>query len=131
MLAPAQMIDRLLTVPYARDRGDFTGADCWGVVELWYRHVLGIVLADRQDHPSSHAGLQAGFDGKTDWLPVSEPADHALVVMRAGRLNAGHIGVYFGGSVLHTDEAHGCVFERFNSPMLRSKRTGIFRHKRS
>ena len=83
---PAQMIDRLLTVPYARDRGDWAGADCWGIVELWYRHVLGIKLSERRDHPSSHEGLQAGFDLKKDWQPIDEPADHALVVMRAGRL---------------------------------------------
>lgn len=125
------MIDRLLTVPYARDRGDWAGADCWGIVELWYRHVLGIALGERRDHPSSHEGLQAGFDGKQDWQPIDEPADHALVVMRAGRLIAGHIGVYFGGSVLHTDSAHGCIYERFNAPMIRTRLTGIFRHKRT
>lgn len=127
---PGRMIDALLTVPYLPGGGDMAGADCWGVVELWYRHVIGIALADRADHPVGHAGLNAGFDAACDWSRITAPEDHCLVVMRAGGLDAGHVGVFYGGSVLHATEQSGCVvYEPISARSLRGAITCLLRHK--
>ena len=122
-MTPEQCIDRMLTVPYARGRGDWSGMDCWGVVELWYRHVLGVELSDRTNIAPGHDGVQKGFDAALGWRLVAAPVDHCAVVMRAHGFEAGHIGIYYNGSVLHTDEAHGCVYQPITDRVIRTKIT--------
>jgi cell wall-associated NlpC family hydrolase len=124
---PDEIIERLLTVPYKAGEGSFSGADCWGIVELWYCFVLGQELADRASNCAGHEGLNAGFEQATRWERIEEPEDNCLVIMRTGRLFAGHVGVFFNGSVLHSDEKHGCVYESITRPMLRAKITCFLR----
>lgn len=129
MMSPSQAIDALVHVPYAPGKGDMAGADCFGIVELYYRLVLGIEVTDRADHPAGHGGLQAGFDAAANWVSIQQPEDHCLVIMRAKVLLAGHIGIYHSGHVLHSDESHGCVFEPINGRFIRSRITGFLRRK--
>lgn len=125
---PSNMIDALLLCPYARGRGDLNGADCWGIVELWYLHVLGIALDDRAAHPPGHEGVQAGFEAVTHWHPIDEPENNCLVVMRAGHLKAGHVGIYLDGYLLHSDEKTGCVYQPISDRFIRSKISGYLKH---
>lgn len=124
-MQPNQFIDRALGIPFAFGRGDWQGSDCWGLVELWYRELLGAELEDRQGHGFDHAGLQSGFDAATRWRPISEPSDNDLVVMRAGQFEAGHIGVHYQGFVLHTSERTGCVYQPLTDRLLRPRITGF------
>lgn len=127
LCAPAAMIDALLQCPYAAGGGALHGADCWGIVELWYRHVLGIALDDRAAHPPGHDGLQAGFDAAAHWRAVDAPENHCLVILRAGHLRAGHVGVFFGGRVLHSSEHQGCVYQALSDRWIRSRVTRFLR----
>lgn len=123
-MSPSSAIDAILNVPYQRGGGSWSGIDCFGVVELWYRHVLGIEVDDRGARGPGHASVQQGRDAVQHWQEVSAPVDHCLVLMRAGRHPAGHIGIYYGGSILHSDESHGCVYEPANGPFIRPRITG-------
>lgn len=124
-MTPVQFIDRALGVPFGFGRGDWFASDCWGLVELWYRELLGVDLDDRAGHGHDHAGLQAGFSAATRWQPVDDPTDHDLVVMRAGGLEAGHIGVHWQGSVLHTSQKTGCVYQGLDDRIVRSRISGF------
>ena len=128
-MTPQAMIDALLDCPYVAGGGEIHGADCWGIVELWYLHVLGITLDDRAQHPPGHDGMQSGFDAASDWRPIDAPVNHCLVIMRAGRLEAGHVGVFFDGNVLHSDESHGCVYQSITDKWIKSKTTGFLKFK--
>ena len=128
-MTPDKMIDNLLTVPYVPGGGGMAGADCWGIVELWFKHVLNIDLDDRAKNAPGHGGLQAGFDAAKNWLAIKDPEDHCLVVMRAKGFEAGHIGISYNGSVLHSDESHGCVYEPATNRFIRSTITGFLKHK--
>lgn len=127
-IEPAAMIDRLLAVPYAAGRGDWAGADCWGVVELWYRHVLGIEVADRASLPAGNEGLQAGFDAARVWQPIGEPKDHCLVILRFRHLVAGHVGIFWKGSILHSSAGHGCVFQPITDRLIKPRITSFLEH---
>lgn len=122
-MTPAEAIDRLLMVPHVPGQGSWSGADCWGIVELWYRHVLGIEVGDRGAIDPGSDGLQVGFDAKSDWQPIEVPADHCLVILRAGRLAAGHVGIFYNGSVLHSSKGHGCVYQPITDRTIRSHLT--------
>lgn len=123
-MTPNEAVLALLSVPYVRGGKSWRGADCFGIVELWYAGVLGIEVRDRADIAPGHEGVQQGFDAVCDWRLVDSPHDHCLVIMRAGRHPAGHIGVYFDGSVLHSDVAHGCVYQPISNRLIQSRITG-------
>lgn len=119
----------MLLVPHVPGQGTWQGADCWGIVELWYRHVLGIDVGDRSDIAPGATGLQSGFDAKSTWQPIDQPVDHCLVIMRAGRLSAGHVGIFYSGSVLHSSQGHDCVYQPITHRAVRSLTTCYLEHK--
>jgi cell wall-associated NlpC family hydrolase len=125
---PNLVIDTLLQVPYRPGGSEIWGADCWGIVELWYDLALGIKLDDRSNHEPGEAGLQAGFNAAQHWQKIEQPEDHCLVIMRAKGFEAGHVGVFYGGSVLHSDEQHGCVYQPISDRFIRSKITRFLKH---
>lgn len=109
-------IDHIQHVPHVPGEGTWLGADCWGVVELYYRHVLGIELGDRGQIEPGCAGVQewseARASGSIDcWRELPGPVDHCLVVMRMGEMVAGHVGVFFRDRVLHSARRRGCVYQ--------------------
>lgn len=127
MMKPAQMIDALLMCPYVLGGSSMHGADCWGIVELWYSHTLGIALEDRAGHPPGHDGMQSGFDASTQWHPIEAAENDCLVIMRAGRLEAGHVGVFYDGHVLHSGEHQGCTYQPISDRWIKSKITGFLK----
>ena len=120
-MTPQELVERLLAVPYRPGMADFDGCDCWGLVEIWYRELLGIELTDRSDHPTGPHGLALGFTERSGWMRQLKPHNHAVAILRAGGLDAGHCGIYWKGSILHTDERAGCVYEPVASRMIRHR----------
>ena len=129
MMTPEQAIDVLMVTPYVAGGEGLHGADCWGVVELWHKHVLDIKLPDRAEHSAGHGGLQAGFDSDHDWMGLKEPVDNCIVIMRSHGFDAGHVGVYYDGHVLHSDEHHGCIYQSFRDKRIRNRVTKLLIHK--
>ena len=126
-MIPADAISRLLAAPYVPGGGSWAGADCWGVVELWYRHVLGIELNDRADRPPGHDSVQAWADEGQGWRSIPAPEDHCLILMRSGRLTAGHVGIVYHNRVLHSAKSHGCVYQPLSDRLVRAMTTGYLR----
>lgn len=114
----AKLVQALQLVPYAPGGGDWSGADCWGVMELYLWNLQGIRLDDRMEHPPGPQGLEEAFEQRgTGWMDVAnmEPRDgdvwffrEAVPVMNAegkvtGRsiVEHGHCGVFTNGMILH------------------------------
>ena len=76
-MTASELVAQLQATPYRPGGNDFAGCDCWGLVEIWYRELFGIHLADRANHPNGPRGLALGFTARSDWLRVYEPHDHA------------------------------------------------------
>jgi cell wall-associated NlpC family hydrolase len=122
-------IDQALMIPYVMGGSEMSGADCWGIVELYYKHVLDIELDNRGDIEAGHMGIQEGFDQATNWKPIDQPENHCLVALRAGRIKVGHIGVYVDGNVLHSaDEETGCVFQPISDRFIKTRITAFLRY---
>lgn len=111
-MTPGVFIDRALHVPHVPGGGSWTGADCWGIVELYYREVLNREVVDRDTLVPGCESVEVGWSRAAErWRSSQTPEDHCLVVMRAGALRAGHVGVFYAGSILHSRARHGCVFQ--------------------
>lgn len=96
-------------IPYARNaRADLAAADCWGLVRQVYARELGIDLPIYGEADSGSLAAAAkmvrGVAQGHPWRAVDNPADFDVVLMRHGlhSRHPGHVGLWFGGLILHS-----------------------------
>jgi len=113
MTATLDPTDALIGTPYlpgGRGRG---GADCWGLVRLWYAaRGLRLPVHVGEEHlPPQHPALHAARAGGGPWrLVAGAPRVGDLAIIRRGR--ALHCGVLVAPwRVLHTEPATGAVIQ--------------------
>jgi cell wall-associated NlpC family hydrolase len=64
-------------IPYIKNGNSFDGCDCYGLVWLWYKHELGIVLPSHQGARDEH-GVEFVAPMVTDLHKYFSPVDGAL-----------------------------------------------------
>ena len=69
LLTPAQFANRTIGVPWVKWRSDFEATDCFGLLILYHRHVLGIELGEV---PTTD--IAAGFHQATGWAECAPEA---------------------------------------------------------
>lgn len=95
-----QRIMALPGVPWVRWRADWSGCDCFGLVVLWHREVLGVELG-----PVPETDIADGFALAAGWEPCEpDPGVTAWMTWRNGAPT--HCGVLVAADmVLHNDGA--------------------------
>lgn len=125
--------DRFASIPFVAQGRDYDGCDCWGLVRLWYRDMLGIEL-------DSYDGV-AVTDARTikrmierdrvTWAKVEAPRDHDVVIMLSienPRIET-HLGVVVERrKVMHTTDPIGVQVERLSAPHIDSRILEFRRH---
>ncbi len=100
-MTPDQFVSRALALPglpWVRWHSDWSGADCYGLVVLWHREVLGIELG-----PVPETDIAAGFAVATGWVP-SDPVSGATAWMAWRGGAPAHCGILaLPGMVLHSE----------------------------
>lgn len=107
-------INDYVGIPYVSLGRTRRGVDCYGLIKLVYEQEYGEELPDW--HPDSHFNLQDR--GKTieqivtsgEFTEVEHPKDGDIAVCYRTKA-AYHLGLYFGGGVLHAAEGVGVVYE--------------------
>jgi cell wall-associated NlpC family hydrolase len=87
---------------YVRWRADWQCADCYGILVLYWRHVVGIEL---RPHPGTSSGMADGFAALGEhWRELSGPQPGACGFMAWDGGLPRHCGVVLpGGELLHTE----------------------------
>jgi cell wall-associated NlpC family hydrolase len=116
---------------------DYAGVDCWGLLWLIYRDVLGIsvasYVAETVDNPEREeiARMVNNEQSQQCWAPVANGDERQfdmIVIRRAGIES--HIGVVVApGRMLHVVEGHDVCVERFDAGRWAAKVAGIYRHR--
>ncbi|QND13439.1 C40 family peptidase [Rhizobium leguminosarum bv. trifolii] len=126
-------MERFIGIPYVQHGRGYDGADCWGILYLYYRDVLGILVPtyvaemearrfDRRD-----IGPLMKAERERDWVQIETPAIGDCVLMRAGRHDS-HVGVFLGaGRMLHSEGPHPSQIERMADVRWRDRITGFYR----
>lgn len=125
--------DSFASIPFVAQGRDYSGCDCWGLVWLWYRDMLGIALEayDGVTVKDVRAIDQTIRDAEADWIAVDAPQDNDVVVMRSvgGSRADSHLGIVVERrKVMHTTEKIGVQVERLSSPLIASRAPRFFRH---
>ena len=90
-------------VPYEYGGRTEAGLDCYGLVKLVYAKEYGITLPDWLTDEMSVGDKSRTIDSVVtsgDWEEIDQPIDGCFVVCYRKRA-AHHIGLYYGGGVLH------------------------------
>ena len=129
------MLQNFVGIPYVPNGREYGGADCWGLLFLYYRDALGTPIPsystemrEREFHRRD-IGPLIDAEKEKHWVQVDEPQPGDCVLLRAGRHNT-HVGVFLGGSkLLHSEGPDPSVVARIDDIRLRSRIAGFFRLK--
>lgn len=102
-LTQSEFIARAIGIPWVRWRSDWQAADCFGLVVLYFREVLGLDLGG-----VPQTDIATGFDHAEGWVECHQQ-DGAIAFMAWRHGSPTHCGVIVaGGMVLHSEgsDAH-------------------------
>ena len=135
-MSPEVFSRRAILVPFEDKGRSWAAWDCWGMLRLFYREVLGVDLAsfvaDYEDAGKSvetrrelHA-LMA--DNMHNWRQVATPiTGDAVLLLISGRPI--HVAVAVDAErILHTERVINTVIERLASPMWSRRIEGFYRY---
>ena len=135
-VTPQQFIRGVIGVPFIpRGRG-YSGVDCYGLVYLAHRDVLGIELPTYvEDYGSTRPSLELAelittSRKETWWVVENEPARFGdVVLLRCGGLPV-HCGVAIGDGarMLHVEQGISTCLESYGSPLWQRRVEGFWRH---
>lgn len=103
-MTPAQFADAVMSpqpLRWVRWAADMQRreADCWGLVTLYFRHVLGVELG-----PVPRTDIEAGYWSARELWPECGPEPGAAVFMAWQAGHPRHCGVLLaGGMLLHCE----------------------------
>lgn len=124
------MIERFLNIQYELGKGSWTGADCWGLIELYYREEKGVTLINRDSYKPGATALMKGFEGYIkdgcQWEYTDTPLTDDIVFFNVGRRKPGHVGLIINDLVLHTEQGTGVLLQQ--EKMIPYERFGYMRY---
>lgn len=95
-MTPVEFVEKMIGVPWVRWAAEFTGCDCYGLLILYHRHVLGIELGG-----VPQMAINDGFAVAQGWEECTEGATAFMCF--AGPV-AVHCGVILpNGVALHCE----------------------------
>lgn len=120
-------ISRYIGVPYVVGGYSFAGADCFGVVQLYYRNELGIELARPSVYAHPYQRMRMALDHYRalgfELLPENEPTPGDVVLLQHGSVPDTFGVVMQDGKVLTTSIPTGSVLTALN----RDRIVAVFR----
>lgn len=98
-----EFIKKVIGVKWVDRASTFKQMDCWGLVILYYRHVLKIELATIIGYETSQATLQndALCEAQRHWLPCGK-INNAVFLAYVGDVPS-HVGIVIDNHALHAN----------------------------
>lgn len=137
MITLLEFAARAVRVPFVKRGRSYDGWDCWGLIYVAYRDVLGKTIYDGADQyddtgstPRSREQLNELFRANmAEWSRVDglpRPTDVALFNVAGRPL---HVGLMLDQRrMLHCEEKIGTFVERIDGAAWARRLEGIYRH---
>lgn len=107
-MSKEEFLSRVLGIPWKNRGCTFEAADCWGLVTLYYRHVLGIEIHQTPDYESGCDFLTCYDADVVFWQHEDSFIDDGIFVAWVGS-NPVHVGLIIDGRALHSRGDNGHV----------------------
>ncbi|WP_431650329.1 NlpC/P60 family protein [Enterobacter hormaechei] len=103
-----EFISRIEGVPWSNRACSFDAADCWGLVVMYYRHVLGIEVHQTADYESGRDFMTCYDADAVFWQRSETFCDEGIFVAWVGSQPV-HVGLIVDGRALHSRGENGHV----------------------
>lgn len=103
-----EFISRIEGVPWSNRACSFDAADCWGLVVMYYRHVLGIEVHQTADYESGRDFMTCYDADVVFWQRSETFCNEGIFVAWVGSQPV-HVGLILGGLALHSRGENGHV----------------------
>ncbi len=131
-----QFLTRVFNIPYKECGRDYDGIDCWGLVVLCHKELLGIeipiyediLLTSMSNYKSTTAQITEQMNSYFPFDEITSPkfGDSVLINMLGQPL---HIGfVLDATTMLHTTQRTGVVSETFRGLKWQKRIKGFYRY---
>ncbi|MGC1034169.1 NlpC/P60 family protein [Pantoea agglomerans] len=97
----SEFIERVTGVPWADRACTFEAMDCWGLVVLYYRHVLGIEIHHTEDYESGRDFMTCFQEEAMFWDDTEIFRDGCIFIAYYGAQPV-HVGLTVDGMALHS-----------------------------
>ncbi|EPK7284434.1 NlpC/P60 family protein [Citrobacter farmeri] len=101
-------LSRVTGIPWQNRACSFEAADCWGLVVLYYRYVLGIEIHQTADYESGSDFLTCYDSDVVFWRRTESFCDDGIFVAWVGSQPV-HVGLIVDGRALHSRGENGHV----------------------
>jgi cell wall-associated NlpC family hydrolase len=100
-MTASEFAAKVVGAPWVRWRSGFDGADCYGIVVLYYREVLGVDLGT-----VPHTDVAAGFARSSGWVEC-DPVAGATAWMSWRNGCPQHVGILLDDArAIHSEGSH-------------------------
>lgn len=120
-------------MPYVAHGRGYDGADCWGIVFLYYRDVLETPVPSYSEEMAGRGMACAAFaplisaEVERSWREVPDPVPGSVALLRNGR-HPTHVGIVLERRrLLHSEGPGASVIERLDAPTLKRRLVGFYR----
>lgn len=127
------MIEKYYDIPFVERGRSMDGADCWGLVVLYYRDRYGIKLHDHLDcyEKTTDIGIAKRMDRETiaTWVAVDKPREGDVVLCRILDRPM-HVGLYISpNSMLHIEKGNTPTLEKLGGIKWGKRILAYYRHR--
>lgn len=135
--ATQRFINNIMFTPYVECGRTIDGFDCWGLVIVCYKELLGIsiptyediVLPSMSNYKKTSSQISEQLSSYFPFTQVDDPnfGDFILINMNGQPL---HIGFVLNkDDMLHTSSSSGVVIESYRGLKWQKRIRGYYRHK--
>lgn len=103
-----EFIDVMDGKPWKNRTCSFDACDCWGLIALYYRHVLGVNIHHTDDYECDREFLTCYQGEIVFWRQSAAPSDGCMFVAYEGQ-HPKHVGLILGGQAFHSRGESGHV----------------------
>ena len=107
-MSKEEFLSRITGVPWRNRACSFEAVDCWALVVLYYRHVLGIEVHQAPGYESGSDFLTCYESDIVFWRRAETFVDNAMFVAWVGS-HPVHVGLIINGRALHSRGENGHV----------------------
>lgn len=107
-LTASEFASRMIGVPWVNRACSPESCDCWGLVVLFYRHVIGVEIHHSTGYEAERDFLTCFTDEVVFWRASDQPVEGGVFIGYEGGHPA-HIGLIVDGRALHSRGANGAV----------------------
>lgn len=117
-----KQLNDFIGIPFKDGGRDYNGCDCWGLVALYFRDVLGVELPDYAISAKEFEFIRTKMLSeleREDWLVLNAPRGNSIALMRLGdSLGINHAAVLLpDGRLLQAYENTGSHCVSASSPV--------------